>query len=116
VEIPRVICGMWDMVGVYDGDVHPNPGAAELQKTYPWRDVQYRFEDVQDPVFGYSAFAHYANCRVMRLDCSDLSGRQPDPARTGWLQIKGINDWMKACNALLGKTLVQWDYPENVLP
>jgi hypothetical protein len=114
-EHGRCMVGMWDIARLNDSDVQKNPGPS-VPEAYTWRDVQWRFEDSQSPEFDYSSHAFYAPCRVMRLACSDLSGRQPDPSRNGWLQIPFIDSWFKACNMLAGKTIMKWAYPEDIEP
>lgn len=53
---------------------------------------------------------------VVVVTCDALSGRASDPARTGLWQIKTLWNAAKVANAIAGKTVWTWGYPEDVQP
>jgi hypothetical protein len=119
IEEERAGCGMWDMGGIHEGDIFCNQGSQlSTAAYYAWKNVEFKIDDVHDPKVSreISSEGSFENCRVMRMACSEFSGRRPDPARIGWHQVKWLNDWFRACNILAGKTIMQFAYPEDVDP
>ena len=114
-RMDRVMFGIWNQAGTWDSDGLGNPRPF-VSSFDTWRDVKYVFEDYQDPQLPYTAQSRHRNAQIFTMSCSDLSGKQPDPARTGWLFIRWIDSWMKACNQAAGRTLMTWSYPEDIEP
>ena len=55
---------------------------------------------------------------ILRLTTADLSGctgcPRGAPARNGWWIIKSLKNWMDAVNNAAGRTIIMFDYPENI--
>jgi hypothetical protein len=114
----RAVFGMWDMDGTRDSDSWYNRGDnIGTAVFYAFMGVKYNLEDYADPRYG-TLSAEGTNCkqRLIRMGCHDLSGVNPNPARTGWLLIRWLDSWMKACNRADNLNLMQWAYPEDIDP
>jgi hypothetical protein len=62
------------------------------------------------------AFPNPKKSHVLRLFCSDLSGADHNPARTGLHVIRSLQQGMTATNLAAGRTLVRLGYLDEVRP
>lgn len=74
-----------------------------------------RWLDVNRPLADRIFFWRRAN--VIRMGLNDLGGDPSGPpARWGWWALKSMDSSMRIINALAGRTVVGWAYPEDLNP
>lgn len=62
-------------------------------------------------------FSDYRHASILKFHCSDLSGDPAGwPKRPGWWVIKSMANGFKSINALAGRTVITFDWPENITP
>ena len=65
-------------------------------------------------------YSYPGKAHILRLTAADLSGNPASPegapARTGYWVLKSLKNQFDAVNTFAGRTVITFDYPENIAP
>jgi hypothetical protein len=116
IEIARLwSAALLDFDNSYDTWPYDNTGVSPTH-VHAYSDIQQRKVDWTQAQ-GINGGRPVRHGNIYRLDCADLSGLPSGPpALNGYWTLRSAKRAMDVINKLAGRTVVMFDYPDNVTP